>query len=90
MKSLQECKDEVARKMGFKDFLDYCSNGITGHIVQVMEEAAQLYAREACKEQREICAKVATVKWKFDDHGDLSGGELNEDAIKNALEPEMK
>lgn len=41
--TLQRCKDTIAKMMGFKDFLDYVSFGITGTIIPTMEDVARLY-----------------------------------------------
>ena len=71
MKTLQECKDEVARRHGFKSWEDARETWIkrTG-VARVthesyIEEVATLYAQSLCKEQREICASKI-LEWADD------------------------
>ena len=90
MKTLQECKDEIARRHGFKSWEDARETWIkrTG-VARVthesyIEEVATLYAQSLCKEQREICYTEARID--RDLGGDIY---IIEDSIKNAPEPKM-
>lgn len=60
MKTLQECKDEVAMRLGRKDWHDFfttrTSNGVSAYAP--LEEAAKLYAEYALRE----AAEKATVE----------------------------
>jgi hypothetical protein len=52
-KTLQECKDEVARKYGYKTWNDLESNGFgvgTGELLQRCDEAAELYTKSEISE----------------------------------------
>lgn len=65
MKTLQEIKDLVAKKHGYDSFQKMEENGFgigTGELLGYADETAKLYAIEACREQREICAKAAKIK----------------------------
>ena len=88
MKTLQECKDEVARRHGFKSWEDARETWIkrTG-VARVthesyIEEVATLYAQSLCKEQREICAANYNHYTKDTDLSILF-------KIKNAPEPNI-
>jgi hypothetical protein len=85
MKTLQECKDKVAKKHGYDSFQKMEENGFgigTGELLGYADEAAQLFAQEACKEQREICAEEYTYAAPYT----MAKIELS---IKNAPEPTL-
>jgi len=74
MKTLQECTDQVS----FEVFsVPYDKLLVLGSQLNVLEKAAKLYAQEACREQREICAALhhEPSKWR--------------ELIKNAPEPKI-
>lgn len=63
MKTLQECKDEVARKQGFDDFADYRNYADAISLFSLIDEAAELYARStwdaACEAQLKNLAVIS-------------------------------
>jgi hypothetical protein len=83
MKSLQECKDEVANKYGIAKF-EMAKVFRSQSYEKMLDEAAKLYAQEACREQREICRS------KYDHYQPVGEHYLSvQDRIKNAPEPTM-
>lgn len=62
--TLQDCKDEVARKHNWTNWDNLCFvwAGFIKQIEPFMEEAAELYAEykwdQACEEQKEKCAQA--------------------------------
>ena len=81
MKTLQEIKDEVAKKHGLANYLEA---NVYNRANELADEVAKLYAQSACREQREICAR------HYDDATSWSAHqESTEEAIKNAPEPKM-
>lgn len=82
MKTLQECKDEVARNHGYDDWRSKIYENGDNMMEMLWEEVVKMYAKEVCKEQREIC----TAQYNHYT-SDLSIGILGR--IKNAPEPKM-
>lgn len=83
MKTLQECKDEAAKKHGFKDFNEtYVTKRSDWSIGSIYEEAAIIFAQEACREQREICALAC-------DAANVAPSVILWEAITNAPEPKF-
>lgn len=82
MKTLQEIKDQVARNHSFTDW-SHVLKAHSGRLNLLIEMAMQLYAREKCKEQREICADQYHT-WQ-----PVIGSSTVSDKIKNAPEPTM-
>jgi hypothetical protein len=78
MKTLQECKDEVANKYGIAKF-EMAKVFRSQSYEKMLDEAAKLYASEACREQREICA----AHYNHGFEGSVYEG------IKNAPEPTL-
>jgi broad-specificity NMP kinase len=81
MKTLQECKDEVANKYGIAKF-EMAKVFRSQSYEKMLDEAAKLYASEACREQREICAAHYNHYTKDTDISILF-------KIKNAPEPTL-
>lgn len=55
MKTLQECKDEVANKQGFKDYNEtYYTERRDWSISRISDEAAELYAQQFKDEVEEL------------------------------------
>jgi hypothetical protein len=86
MRTLQECKDEIARKEGHADWLTCCFRENLTSIELIYEQVAKLYASEACREQREICGYAYFQSANSFDNYKASTNR----AIENAPEPEMK
>lgn len=80
MKTLQEIKDEVAKKHGLANYLEA---NVYNRANELADEVAKLYAQSACREQREICAERATI-----DYQDIVP-RIDENSIKNAPEPTL-
>lgn len=81
MKTLQEIKDEVAKKHGLANYLEA---NVYNRANELADEVAKLYAQSACREQREICYTEARID--RDLGGDIY---IIEDSIKNAPEPTL-
>lgn len=79
--TLQELKDQVARKEGHADWMTCCFRENLTSIELIMEQVAKLYASEACRKQRDICADKARI---INDYGDYI---IDKDSIKDAPEP---
>lgn len=57
MKSIEQIKDEVAVKHNFKRWKDTMHDIGRRSLIKMMEEVSTEYAKEACKQQREMCAE---------------------------------
>lgn len=83
--TLQEAKNQVAKKHHWDNWADLRDTGIDeGMFELLIDEAAILFAREACCEQREICAKAAGI-YRDDDYE----FQIDTDSIINAPEPPL-
>ena len=84
MKTLQEAKDEIARTIyDCKDWQDFREDGRDWRVYEDAHDlVAELLAKEACREQREICAAHYNHYTKDTDLSILF-------KIKNAPEPKM-
>lgn len=59
MKSIQECKDTIAKKHGYDDWYDTYSEPMGFEERELLiTEAMELYAHEACKQQVKACVKT--------------------------------
>ena len=85
MKTLQECKDEVSFEM-FS--VPYDKLLVLGSQLNILEQAAKRFAKEMCKEQREICA-AAIWPETLNDHMEAATLNDAQDKIKNNPEPTM-
>jgi hypothetical protein len=91
---MDKTMEEVLRaSFGNKAHVDISrvyENGLAGHYPDSIQrtniyKAMKEYARLACRAQREICAREASLKHYIADSPDI-----DEDSILNAPEPELK
>jgi len=78
MNTLQFYLDETARKHGREDFHGAYHISLKKELVDILKEAATLYAEEACKEQKRIDSDAARYIKIF------SHISVNKDSILNA------
>jgi hypothetical protein len=87
MRTLQECKDQIAKDNGHADWEVLMYRCHSSNVISLYDQAAMLYASEACREQREICAKAY---WNNDmGNTDNSKSSIHRE-IQIAPLPEMK
>lgn len=86
MKTLQECKDEIAKAYGYNEWKTKIHENGDEFMENIIIEVAALYATEACREQREICAEHAEVYYPASNNLNPT---IDPKSIKNAPEPKM-
>lgn len=84
--NLRQAKDEIALKYGYENWLQF-EKECPGHMSMqnFCDEAAELYARTKCREQRKLCAE--NVEGFADWHKKRY---IDHKTILNAPAPEFK
>jgi hypothetical protein len=77
MKPFDHYKDEIARKYGFKDYEEV---SISPVMMDILEEAAEAYAKDACEEQKQACASKART-FKSGNSGSWLDAAINKESI---------
>lgn len=90
MKTPEYYLDEVANERGFVDYgymaVSLTDDGLADRLIKYTSEAMLRHSKEACEEQRKLCADAATTDATTDRFGDVNYW-VDQQSILNAKSP---